>query len=715
MAADEGKKEDQFSFTDQGESLGYISLEQARVVAMRTARDQPGDYGRRFSGVRMVFDVVEQQEGEDYYVVTLSLRPQGDFEGTTGQEQFFIEKEGNVAHRQVLSLPKARRGGFPVVRVGIGLVVVAVIAVGVVILTLGSPDDEGTPATATGPTSTTKTTQTIVVEPVGHKLSVAGNPVGPGQVAISIPNGTVFLSEPPNVDGIYPANLEVTFKVSPDQPGSSVVWGGVDFQNEAVSGIIMGDNRFVTVEILPPQNTVSIDDHGNTFDTASSMFLGSFAGTIDPPDDVDLFRFLAESGQRYVAEVFPEANWDTTLRLYDDHGSIMEENDQTEGSEGGAHIAWTATSTGDYFLEVSSRHQTGTMGSYTLYLEPLLDDHGNSPETATDIFLGLTPGSIEGGLDLDYFRFVAEARASYVAEVYQEDHLDPILALFDKLGNLVGENDDGEGLDGGSRLVWTTLPNPEEYFLVVGSASQDSEGGSYTLSVNFISDDHGDSLESATFISFGSTFGTIDPSSDVDFFQFYAQAGESYVFEVVLEGHPDTMLGLYHSGDIKLEENDDVEDLDGGSRIFWTAPEDGDYFLEVRSYDPDFQTGSYVIYLDLTGGPQLSLRGFYSGSITSFEDGSTGQLELALDEDRGEIVGYLTLYDPHAGSGEIGSGYFSDGFLEFNVSSIYEGTPFSCDYFAEDLIDPGSIFGYYECFRNNGTYVDNGEWSAYRQ
>lgn len=109
MAADEGNKEDQFSFTDQGEALGYISLEQARVVAMRTARDQPGDYGRRFSSVLMVFNVVEQEEGEDYYIVTLSLRPQGDFEGTAGQEQFFIEKEGNVAHRQVLSLPRTKR------------------------------------------------------------------------------------------------------------------------------------------------------------------------------------------------------------------------------------------------------------------------------------------------------------------------------------------------------------------------------------------------------------------------------------------------------------------------------------------------------------------------------------------------------------------------------------------------------------------------------
>lgn len=108
MVDEEDKKEEKFDFDATGEALGYISLEQARVVAMRAARDNPGNYGRAFEGVRMVFDIVEQEEGEDYYIVTLSFRPEGDYTGTPGQEQFFIEKEGTVAHRQVRSLP---RGG----------------------------------------------------------------------------------------------------------------------------------------------------------------------------------------------------------------------------------------------------------------------------------------------------------------------------------------------------------------------------------------------------------------------------------------------------------------------------------------------------------------------------------------------------------------------------------------------------------------------------
>ena len=121
MAQDEGKQEEKFDFTREGEALGYISLDQARVLAMRTARETPGDYGRRFRNANMAFEVVEDTETEDHYVVTLSFRPEGEFTGTPGREQFFIEKEGTVAIRQVLALPRLvgmRR--IPVIPLAVG-------------------------------------------------------------------------------------------------------------------------------------------------------------------------------------------------------------------------------------------------------------------------------------------------------------------------------------------------------------------------------------------------------------------------------------------------------------------------------------------------------------------------------------------------------------------------------------------------------------------
>jgi len=76
-----------FDFTREGETAGYFSLAKARLLAIQTARESPDDYGRRFRNVAMVFEMAEGIEEEDYYVVTLSFRPQGQFSGTPGQEQ----------------------------------------------------------------------------------------------------------------------------------------------------------------------------------------------------------------------------------------------------------------------------------------------------------------------------------------------------------------------------------------------------------------------------------------------------------------------------------------------------------------------------------------------------------------------------------------------------------------------------------------------------
>ncbi len=73
MAEDQGKQEEEkFDFTREGEVLGYISLDQAQVLAMRTARESPGAYGMSFVDVPMAFEVVSSEGTEDHYVITLS-------------------------------------------------------------------------------------------------------------------------------------------------------------------------------------------------------------------------------------------------------------------------------------------------------------------------------------------------------------------------------------------------------------------------------------------------------------------------------------------------------------------------------------------------------------------------------------------------------------------------------------------------------------------
>ncbi|MFP6868479.1 MAG: hypothetical protein VCE91_03880, partial [Nitrospinota bacterium] len=133
---------------------------EARVLAMQTASSVPGDYGRSFRGVAMVFEVVESGEDDDYYNITLSFRPQGSFDGTPGQEQFVIGKDGTIAVRQVLSSIVREGGGFPVIPVAIGLVVVGIIAVVGAVFALSGSGGDSVPIAVVVPTAVPTPTET---------------------------------------------------------------------------------------------------------------------------------------------------------------------------------------------------------------------------------------------------------------------------------------------------------------------------------------------------------------------------------------------------------------------------------------------------------------------------------------------------------------------------------------------------------------------------
>ena len=65
MTDKEDGKEEKFDFDAAGETPGYLSRDQARILAMQTARETPGAYGQRFRDVPMAFEVAEEEETED--------------------------------------------------------------------------------------------------------------------------------------------------------------------------------------------------------------------------------------------------------------------------------------------------------------------------------------------------------------------------------------------------------------------------------------------------------------------------------------------------------------------------------------------------------------------------------------------------------------------------------------------------------------------------
>ena len=186
------KKENKFDFTDAGKVLGYISLEQARVLAIEYSRDHADLYGPSYVGVRLAWEVISAEEGEDYYDIRLSFRPSGRYRGEPGEEQLIFEKTGELRVRQILDEPselgRPARRGPPILLLALaGVVLVAVVA-GAVLFTAGSfgggeGDGPGALSALTSGTAPASTTQTPVIAPTGTPMpvdtAVAGAAVTP--------------------------------------------------------------------------------------------------------------------------------------------------------------------------------------------------------------------------------------------------------------------------------------------------------------------------------------------------------------------------------------------------------------------------------------------------------------------------------------------------------------------------------------------------------
>ena len=69
------KKEEKFDFDSAGEVRGWITLEQARVLAIQHARDNREIYGSRYARTDLVWEVLSAEEGEDLLRVQAVVPP----------------------------------------------------------------------------------------------------------------------------------------------------------------------------------------------------------------------------------------------------------------------------------------------------------------------------------------------------------------------------------------------------------------------------------------------------------------------------------------------------------------------------------------------------------------------------------------------------------------------------------------------------------------
>ena len=187
MAQEEEKKEEEkFEFDAAGQALGYISLDQARVLAIEHARDNPEFYGRRYSRVDLVREVISQEESEDYYDIRLSYRPARGFQGEPGVEQFTIDKSGPIRLRQILIEPVGTRRRMGLLLALAGVAVVAVAGAVAALFAIGGGSDGPASVVDSGP-GTTANAVSVAVAPTAAAQLISPQ----GDVIVDLAAGSV--------------------------------------------------------------------------------------------------------------------------------------------------------------------------------------------------------------------------------------------------------------------------------------------------------------------------------------------------------------------------------------------------------------------------------------------------------------------------------------------------------------------------------------------
>ena len=257
----------------------------------------------------------------------------------------------------------------------------------------------------------------------------------------------------------------------------------------------------------------SRDDHGHSFDTATTLALGaSAAGRIEPGIDRDVFKLdlSASSGNTHVW-LYTTGLLNTFGVLYDSSGDrIAFNNDTTLGGEvieTNFHIPRTLAP-GVYYVRVLSSDGTAT-GNYTLHAET--DDHGHSLDTATTLALGASAaGRIEPGVDRDVFTLdLSSAPGGTDVWIYTTGDIDTRGWLYDKDGDLIVFNGDSRIEGRRANFHLRQRLSSGIYYISVRSwltADGEFDTGDYTLHAQAVTDP-GSSTSTATSLALDSPTG----------------------------------------------------------------------------------------------------------------------------------------------------------------------------------------------------------------
>ena len=379
---------------------------------------------------------------------------------------------------------------------------------------------------------------------------------------------------------------------------------------------------------------VEFDDHGNTRANATSIPSGSTtAGRIDSGNDVDYFAIEIPGTTTLTA--FTTGSLNTIGKIFNSNGIELAEHDNIHPFVNkNFRIGYDVVAAGTYYIEVSSHR--ADMGEYTLMVELVDDDHGDRRADATPVTDGSsTAGRIDSSSDVDYFAIEVTGTTRLAAST--TGSLDTVGRIFNSDGREVAYHDNIDFYNGYKNfLVTHDIVKTGTYYIEVSGYHDDI--GEYTLVVDLIDDDHGDTRADATpIINGSSTTAKIDPSNDVDYFAIEVMGTGALTASTT--GSVNTIGKIFDSDGKKLAEHDNIHrGSNHNFRVAYDVVTAGTYYIEVSSYRASM--GEYTLMVDLVSDDHGDTR----TDATSVTDGSSTAGRIGLGDD----VDYFVIQVPNA-------------------------------------------------------------------
>ena len=375
-------------------------------------------------------------------------------------------------------------------------------------------------------------------------------------------------------------SLKMKVTVSPDaQPGVR------EFRLSTVNGA----STIGQMVIVRDPVVVETKDN-NTRETASAATLpATMCGVIEKNEDVDFFKFTAEAAQTVCFHVRSQRlqdkihdlqqHVDPILFLRNASGSTIASSDNH--FFGDPFICHTFSQAGDYYLEIRDVRYTGNK-----YWEYCIES--NSRPFISNVHpLGVAAGQ-ETRFELIGFNLPEQTQVTWTAPENESGARNVELPLSDGVTNPVP-------------VYITQLPTVLE--------NGPDQKVSLPATIN----------------------GRISAETEIDRYQFTANKGDKWTFEVKARRHGsalDPILRILDADGKSRGENDDFslyKRTFADSRLEnWTAPADGEYFIEIR--DLHLRGGADFVYMIEVTKPEPYFELYLDTDKTQITPGGWGVL-----------------------------------------------------------------------------------------